>query len=160
MSIQHALALPEILENIFRYIPHDKDFLQLSMVNYIWCREGVRSLLKLYRNRFYRYKHNIYLSMVIDEFESFKYRNIYCPIPAYNKINWPSREEYRCTLFIEDTLATISSKSDDIIDNLIMIKNYIPTILYNEFIKDIKSLINDYQSLDYNLWEEQLVLGF
>src|SRR5438552_10363793 len=79
----HCLAIPEILENIFSYITDYKDFVKLLRVNRIWQLEAVRAILKLYRNKFYRYNHNILNILLISDF----YSNIFgVHKPVYNKI--------------------------------------------------------------------------
>src|SRR6185295_8784107 len=148
MSAQRILLIPEILENIFSYIPHEEHLFQLFMVNYTWYSEGVQSLLKWYRNMFYRYNNNFNLILLINQFEGLECCNIYKPV--YKKIYWPTEDEYNYThdLDKEDKLKNISSEIEDIIEYLKMIKDYIPSILYAELRKDIVNLTNNYQSLE------------
>ncbi|CAG8774310.1 25663_t:CDS:1, partial [Dentiscutata erythropus] len=51
-------------------------------------------------------------------------------------------------LDINNRLENIFSEIEDIIEYLEMIKNYIPSMLYNEFRKDIDNLTNNYKSLE------------
>ncbi|CAG8826865.1 28161_t:CDS:1, partial [Dentiscutata erythropus] len=51
-------------------------------------------------------------------------------------------------LDIDNRLENIYSKIEDIIEYLEMIKDYILSILYDEFCKDIDNLTNNYKSLE------------
>ena len=73
VSSTHILAILEILENIFSYIIYYTDFVKLLKVNHIWQLEAVRAILKLYRNMFYFYNHNILNIELIRDFDSLKY---------------------------------------------------------------------------------------
>ncbi|CAG8647381.1 1634_t:CDS:1, partial [Diversispora eburnea] len=77
-----------------------------------------------------------------------EYHNIYKPV--HKKIYWFTENEYNYTYDLdkEDKLKNISSEIEDIIKYLKMIKDYIPSILYAEFRKDIINLTNNYQSLE------------
>ena len=82
----NILAIPEILENIFSYITYYKDFIKLFKVNRTWNLEGVRVILKLYRDMFYQYSHNILNILLISDF----YELQGCiSKPVYKKIYWP-----------------------------------------------------------------------
>ena len=69
-TVTQCLAMPEILENIFSHITEYKDFIKLFRVNHTWQLEAVRAILKLYRNMFYRYNHNILNILLISDFYS------------------------------------------------------------------------------------------
>ncbi|CAG8764461.1 14605_t:CDS:1, partial [Cetraspora pellucida] len=51
-------------------------------------------------------------------------------------------------LDIDNRLENISSEIEDIIEYLEMIKDYIPSMLYDKFRKDIDNLTNNYKSLE------------
>ncbi|CAG8773606.1 2909_t:CDS:1, partial [Racocetra persica] len=51
-------------------------------------------------------------------------------------------------LDIDNRLENIFSEIEDIIEYLEMIKDYIPSILYDEFCKNIDNLTNNYKFLE------------
>ena len=88
--VTHCLAIPEILENIFSYITDYKDFVKLLRVNHTWQLEAVRAILKLYKDRFYRYNHSILNTLLIYDLDCLQGNN---SKPVYNKIYHPGPEE-------------------------------------------------------------------
>ena len=85
-AITHCLAIPEILENIFSYITDYKDFVKLLRVNHTWQLEAVRAILKLYKDKFYRYNHIILNTLLRNDFYSIIF-GIHKPV--HLKIFWP-----------------------------------------------------------------------
>ena len=126
MSIQRALSLPEILENIFSHLSdNEEDLIKLLAVNHTWCSEGVRSLLKWYRDMFYQYNNDFALILLISQFKGLECCNAYKPI--HKKIYWSTEDEYEYThnLDEKDKLENISSEIEDIIGYLEIIKDHI-----------------------------------
>ena len=152
--VAHCLAIPEILENIFSYITDYKDFVKLLRVNRIWQLEAVRAILKLYRNKFYRYNHNILNILLISDF----YSNIFgVHKPVYNKIYRLGLGENRRYIDYEKEFEKIQSN----------IKNTIIELqtLYNESLpltitKKIDNLISDYLLLEIKVDNTLLIFWF
>ena len=160
--VTHCLALPEILENIFSYITDYKDFVNLFRVNHIWKIEAVRAILKLYKDRFYRYNHNTHNILLISDF----YSNIFgVHKPVYNKIYRLGLGENRRYIDYEKEFEKIQSN----------IKNTIIELqtLYNESLpsakqdnscltttKKIDNLISDYLLLEIKVDNTLLIFWF
>jgi hypothetical protein len=139
MSTQHVLALPEILENIFSYITDYEDIVKLLRVNYTWWIEGVRAILKLYRNMIYRYNHNILNLLLLSD--------LFClqsdrSKPVYNKIYQPGPEENIHYIDYKEEFEKIQSNVEYSIDDLELVNS---ALLPLDIMKKIDYLKNDYR---------------
>jgi len=141
--ISHCLAIPEILENIFTYITDYKDFINLLNVNYIWQEERAYAFLKLYRNKLYRYNHNIHNILLMDELFCLQsdrtkpvYSKIYQPQPGEDTRYIDCKEEFEMMEYnIEYCIYNLKTISNMILPFDIMKKN-------NNLIIDYKSLVD------------------
>ena len=134
-----CLVIPEILENIFSYITDYEDIVKLLRVNYTWRIEGVRAILKLYRNKFYWYNHNILNIWVL--------RNLDClqtatSKPVYNKVYRPGLEENIHYMDYKEEFEKIQSNAEYSIDELELINS---VLLPLDIMKKINYLKKDYR---------------
>jgi hypothetical protein len=140
--VTHCLAIPEILENIFSYITDYKDFVKLLRVNHIWQLEAVRDILKLYKDRFYRYNHIIFNTLLRNDFYSIIF-GIHKPV--HLKIFWPRPEDDIHYIDYKEEFEKIQSNvENNIIELQSLYKELLPLIIT----KKIDNLIMDYLLLE------------
>ena len=119
-----------------------KDFVKLFRVNHIWKIEAVRAILKLYRNKFYRYNHIILNTLLRNDFYSIIFG---MHKPVYNKIYQPGPEE---NIHYVDYVKEFEKIQSNVENNIIELQS-----LYNESLpltitKKIDNLIMDYLLLE------------
>ena|SRR6185312_9437751 len=152
--VAHCLAIAEILENIFSYITDYKDFVKLLRVNHTWQLEAVRAILKLYKDRFYRYNHIIFNTLLRYDFDCLKVDR---SKPVYKKIYWSGPDKNMHDINYKKIIEYILSGVEyATLELQTLYKVSLPLTIT----KKIDNLISDYLLLEIKIDDILLILWF
>ena len=144
-TLAPLLVIPEILENIFSYITDYKNLVKLLRVNHTWQLEAVRTILKLYRNMFYRYNHSILNTLLIYDLDCLQGDN---SKPVYHKIYQSGPEEYIHDINFKKLFEyKLSGVENAIVGLQVLYYESLPLIIT----KKIDNLISDYLHLEIKI---------
>lgn len=152
--VTHCLTIPEILENIFSYITDYKDFVNLLRVNHTWQLEAVRAILKLYKDRFYRYNHIILNTLLRYDLDCLKGDR---SKPVYKKIYWPGPDENMHDIDYKKIFEYILY---DVEYATFELQTLYKVLLPLFITKKIDNLISDYLLLEIKIDDILLILWF
>ena len=142
----NLFAIPEILENIFSYINREEDFISICRVNHTWLLEGLRSVTKLYKDRYNQYNKDILNNRLMYDF----YYLYFDPFkPVHKKIKWEEDMYFETiTNIVYKFEAMIMFVQFDIINLQSLISDF---YLFRINLDNLYNLMKKYHRLEFDI---------